>query len=337
MTAPIILRPAKEGRMQKNTLGWIILLLVSIAVLATAAGTAEVEEFDLDGEGRETDLTSIEKRLDPEKNVKISITGNHPYRSETKGKISIYLRDGKKKVVTTKFSLKAGETKTWDFEAEKKIGLVNFGVYGKGSIVVGIEQIDEGHDLPDKDEKTPARTLSSSQPAADDPDVNAEASAFESAVVDAEQSYRGGDNLAAVEQLKKAMLAIWDEVPLTIKNVRFVKDTKTYATRKSNQFRLGEKIHITGQMFGYKMKRDGDSYLINITTDVHFLKDDQILAGQEDFGKFTVVSPIPNTEFRLDLTYWLNDAPKGAYDIQTIVYDRNSGNSTKFKNRIEIR
>jgi hypothetical protein len=126
-------------------------------------------------------------------------------------------------------------------------------------------------------------------------------------------------------------------VPLTIKNVRIVEDTETYVTRKNNIFGSGEKMHFNAQMFGYKQKRVGGAFSINITTDVYFLRDGEILAGQQNFGKFDIISPTRNTEFRLDLTYWLTDAPAGTYDVQTVVHDQNSGQHTKFTSQIEMK
>jgi hypothetical protein len=74
---------------------------------------------------------------------------------------------------------------------------------------------------------------------------------------EAEKSYLSGNKLETVEKLKQAILNIWNEVPLTIKNVRLVEDTKTYVTRKSNNFGSGEKIHVNAQIFGYQLKRVG--------------------------------------------------------------------------------
>jgi outer membrane protein OmpA-like peptidoglycan-associated protein len=150
-------------------------------------------------------------------------------------------------------------------------------------------------------------------------------------------SYREGDTIEAVNNLKKGTLSIWDEVPLTIKNARLVEDMKTYATRKDNAFGSGEKMHILANVFGYKMKPLGDSFSINISTDVYFLREGEILAGQQDFGKFELISPMQKTEFQLELTYWLTDAPPGDYDVQTVVHDQNSGQSTKFATPVTMR
>jgi hypothetical protein len=138
--------------------------------------------------------------------------------------------------------------------------------------------------------------------------------------------------------LKKALLSIWEEVPLTAGNIRLVLDTKDYTTKKNNVYRKGEPIYITAQIFGYQLKKVGDSYHINITTDFLVLDDaGKILGGQQEVLKFDDISPIPITDFSLDLTYTLTGAPAGIYKFQTTVNDKNSAKSTKFDTKIEIK
>lgn len=163
-------------------------------------------------------------------------------------------------------------------------------------------------------------------------------SEFAALIDAADKSYRTGNGVETVENLKKAVLSIWDEVPLTARNVRLVSDTKNYATKKNNVYRKGELIYITSQIFGHKLKKVGDSYHINITTDF-LVSDDagKILGGQQEVLKFDNISPIPVTDFSLDLTYTLTGAPAGIYKFQTTVNDKNSAKSTKFETKIESR
>ncbi len=162
-------------------------------------------------------------------------------------------------------------------------------------------------------------------------------SEFETLLDAAIVSFREGDTVEAVDNLRIGVLSIWDEVPLTIKNVRLVEDMKIYETRKNNTFGSGEKMHFIAHLVGYKMKPVGDSYSINITTDVYFLREGEILAGQQNFGKFELISPMQKTDFQLELTYWLTDAPPGDYDVQTVVHDQNSGQSTKFTTKVKMK
>ena len=154
----------------------------------------------------------------------------------------------------------------------------------------------------------------------------------------AEKSNSMGDRIGAVENLKKAILSIWDDVPLTATNIRLVSDLKNYTSKKDNVYREGETICVSCQLLGYTLKRVGDSYQINITTDFLVLDETgKVLGGQQDVYKFDHTSPIPNTEFSLDLTYTLTGLPGGVYKIQTKINDKNSAKSTTFENIIEIK
>jgi len=161
---------------------------------------------------------------------------------------------------------------------------------------------------------------------------------FAALVNAAEKSNNVGDRIGAVEYLKKAILSIWDDVPLIARNIRLVSDLKNYTSKKNNVYRKGETICLTSQIFGHRLKKNGDSYEINITTDFLVLDETgKVLGGQNDVYKFDHTSPIPNTEFSLDLTYTLTGLPDGIYKIQTKVNDKNSAKSTAFDNIIEIR
>jgi outer membrane protein OmpA-like peptidoglycan-associated protein len=154
----------------------------------------------------------------------------------------------------------------------------------------------------------------------------------------ADRSNSMGDRIGAVENLKKAILSIWDDVPLAARNIRLVSDLKNYTSKKDNIYRQGETIYITSQLLGHTLKRIGDGYHINITTDFLVLDETgKVLGGQEEVYKFDHTSPIPNTEFSLDLTYTLTGLPGGVYKIQTKINDKNSAKSTSFENIIEIR
>jgi len=147
-----------------------------------------------------------------------------------------------------------------------------------------------------------------------------------------------GDKIAAIENLKKAILSIWDDVPLTAKNIRLVSDLENYTTKKDKVYRKGETICITSQVFGHRLKKVGDSYHINITTDfLVFDETGKVLGGQEEVYKFDHVSAIPNTDFSLDLTYTLTGLLSGTYKIQTKINDKNSAKSATFENMIKIR
>ena len=113
----------------------------------------KVNEFSLKGEGRDVDMTSIEKRVQPGQGLVIIIQGDSRYRTETKGKFSLYKGTKREKIKELRFAVKPGEEKSWDFQADMGISSLSFGVYGKGEIKVRVEQGDGGHDQAGKGSK----------------------------------------------------------------------------------------------------------------------------------------------------------------------------------------
>ena len=114
----------------------------------------KVDEFSLKGDGRDVDITSIEKGVQPGQDLMIIIQGDSRYRLESKGKFSLYKGAKREKVKELRFALKPGEEKSWDFPAARETKSVSFGVYGKGEIKVRIEQGDGGHDQAGKGQKS---------------------------------------------------------------------------------------------------------------------------------------------------------------------------------------
>ncbi len=315
----------------KRAIGWLVGTVI-ISVFA-AMGQAEEIAVDLQGEGRASDMTSIEKRVSPDEDLSVTIKGTSRYQMPSRGKFTLYT-EKRQRIKAVGYSLQPGEEKSWEFAADTNIAFVNFGVYGKGAVRAILRQgppigaAEAGAVTPAPD--LPGPVVAESSPAT-------ASGAFPSLLREAETSYHEGKTIEAIETLKLAVLEIWKEVPLTVKNARLVEDTQTYVTRRQNTFGAGERIHINAQIFGYALKQIGEAWSINITTDVYFLQGGEILAGQQNFGKFELITPIPSTEFRLDLTYWLNDAPAGAYDIQTVLHDQNSGQSTTFTTQINMK
>ena len=114
----------------------------------------KVDEFSLKGEGRDMDMTSIERDVQPGQHLMIIIQGDSRLRLESKGKISLYKGAKREKIKELRFALKPGEEKSWDFPADREIKSISFGVYGKGEIKVRIEQGDGGNDQLGKGQKS---------------------------------------------------------------------------------------------------------------------------------------------------------------------------------------
>ncbi len=114
--------------------------VAKVGKLTKTQPAIKVDVFSLKGEGRDVDFTSIEKIVQPGRDLMIIIKGDSRFRLESKGKFSLYKGTKREKIKELKFALKPGEEKSWDFPADAEIKSVSFGVYGKGDIKVRIEQ-----------------------------------------------------------------------------------------------------------------------------------------------------------------------------------------------------
>jgi len=160
---------------------------------------------------------------------------------------------------------------------------------------------------------------------------------FNSLVDASKESNLSGDQVKAVSELKEAILLLWEGMPLSVRNTRLITDKNSYAARDNNIYASGEPIYILTELLGYKINQDGQLYGINVATDLYILdENNNVLSGKENFGNFSLKSPIPNTEFHMDLTYTLTGIPAGIYMLKTVVRDINSGKATDFINKIEI-
>jgi len=338
----IELKNIKEGRVDVAVFqvrpGYTKMEVTGIEKPSHDQKKVKVDEFVLKGEGRDTDMTSIERSVHPGQDLMIIITGDSRYRLESKGKFSIYKKGVKReKIKQVRFALKPGEEKFWDFPAGREIKFISFGVYGKGEIKVRIEQGAGGHDQAGKGQMTAVKKQPGPKPVVVQQTLPAPSGSFSSLIDDAKKSYKDGNKIETIKQLKAAVQTVWDEIPLTVINARLVKDTKNYVSRDSNVYRSGQKINITSQILGYKLKKVGEAYTINLVIDFYVLDENgKIMGGKESFAKLTRKKPIPVTDFDMDFHYTIS-YPKGIYNIQTIIHDQNSGKSTKFTMQIEIR
>lgn len=175
------------------------------------------------------------------------------------------------------------------------------------------------------------------KPSGDNRDSDLSGDDFVALVNAAMKYHRQDKQIETAETLRKAMFSIWDNIPLTVRNIKLISDPESYSQKKNNTYQKGEPIYITSQIYGHKMKKIGDSYHINITTDFLLLdQSGKVLAGQEEAYEFNNISPIPKFDFSLDLTYTFSGLSPGTYKIQTTVNDKNSAKSNKFENIIDI-
>jgi hypothetical protein len=157
----------------------------------------------------------------------------------------------------------------------------------------------------------------------------------------AEQAVTDGDYNAAFDSIEAARDSIWEQAPLTLKNVNFTKGEPIgygiYEVRPNNEFKAGETIVIYSEPQGYAYGSDGDYNIIEMGLDYE-LKDatGKSLAEQDNFSSWKIRSLYPNKEFMGKLTYDFKGLPVGEYQLSTTVHDKNSEKTASFSLKFKI-
>jgi hypothetical protein len=144
-------------------------------------------------------------------------------------------------------------------------------------------------------------------------------------------------SLAAYEAARQALLAVWSEMPLTVRNVTLTEGTAVgygnYTPRAGSSYGLGEQIHVYVEVLGYGWKDNGDG------TQSELLEADLSLidasgtsiASQAKFLSADIKSREKLLETYLTLDATLSSFAAGDYKLQYIVHDRAANKDTTFE------
>jgi hypothetical protein len=148
---------------------------------------------------------------------------------------------------------------------------------------------------------------------------------------------RAETSLTAYDAARQALLAIWNELPLTARNVTLIDGTPegygNYKPHQGNAYRPGEPIHIYVELLGYGFKDNGDgTFSKQIDADLSLVDaNGTTVAAQEKFFTSDVRSreKLLETYFTFDAT--LTSFAAGAYKLRYALHDRASGKDTTFE------
>ncbi len=136
-----------------------------------------------------------------------------------------------------------------------------------------------------------------------------------------------GNKHEALEAAHRSMLLLTQQDRFHIRMTKLVSAEPegwgVYIKRKSNRYKLGEKVRVYLEPGSFKYKR-GSEGLFNFGFSVDFVlakTDGEILGGQQDFGQFPFKSHRPNTEIFLDLKFTLSGLPANKYVMKITVHD----------------
>jgi len=144
-------------------------------------------------------------------------------------------------------------------------------------------------------------------------------------------------SLTAYEAARQALLSIWAELPLTVRNTTLTEGPATgygnYTPRSGSEFKAGEKIEVYVEVLGYGWKDNGDGTQSELLdADLNLLNaTGQTVASQEKFLTADIKSRQKLLETYLTLDATLTSFEPGSYKLQYVLHDRAGGKDTTFE------
>ena len=144
-------------------------------------------------------------------------------------------------------------------------------------------------------------------------------------------------SLNAYEAARQALLAIWAELPLTVRNATLTEVAApsygNYTPRASSEYRVGEQIHVYVEVLGYGWKDNGDGTQSELLdADLNLLNSQgTTVATQPKFLSADIKSRARLLETFLTLDATLTSFDPGAYKLQYVLHDRAGGKDATFE------
>lgn len=149
-------------------------------------------------------------------------------------------------------------------------------------------------------------------------------------------------SLNAYEAARQALLAIWAELPLTVRNATLTEvpapSYGNYTPRASSEYKAGEQIHVYVEVLGYGWKDNGDGTQSELLdADLNLLNSQgTTVASQPGFLKADIKSREKLLETFLTLDATLTSFDPGAYKLQYVLHDRAGNKDATFEMPITL-
>jgi hypothetical protein len=144
-------------------------------------------------------------------------------------------------------------------------------------------------------------------------------------------------SLTAFEAARQALLAIWAELPLTVRNATLTETPApsygNYTPRASSEYKAGEQIHVYVEVLGYGWKDNGDGTQSELLdADLNLLNSQgTTVATQPKFLSADIKSRARLLETFLTLDATLTSFDPGAYKLQYVLHDRAANKDATFE------
>ncbi len=158
----------------------------------------------------------------------------------------------------------------------------------------------------------------------------------------AETHLSKGEHAAAIETMRKALLATWNKSQIAVRNAFFVTKQATgygiYDVRKSNIFETGEDILVYVEPVGQRWVTENGILRSNISADLKVKsRDGKVLGEEEAIARYTLSSREQMMEYFIQLTYSFDGITPGKYIANTTLNDKIGGSSTTFDLPFEVK
>ena len=143
-------------------------------------------------------------------------------------------------------------------------------------------------------------------------------------------------SLTAYDAVRDALIAVWDELPLSVRNATLVEGTPRgfgqYERRSGNSFKPDEAVTVYAELYGYGVTtRASGGYIRSLSADLALVDaTGAVRANQIGFWSSEDVFEARPLEMHLSFSATLSAFPPGDYTLRFTVHDTQFGEQTSF-------
>jgi hypothetical protein len=147
---------------------------------------------------------------------------------------------------------------------------------------------------------------------------------------------RADASISAYDAVRHALIVVWEELPLTVRNATLVTGTPTafsqYERRTERTFRPDEPVLVYAELYGYGVAQPADGgFLRELSADLALLDPSgAVRANQIGFWSASERFETRPLEMHLSFSATLGAFPPGDYTLRFTVHDRSSDKETSF-------
>ena len=143
-------------------------------------------------------------------------------------------------------------------------------------------------------------------------------------------------SLTAYDAVRRALVAVWDELPLTVRNATLVTGTPKgfgqYDKRAGNSFKPTEPVTVYAELYGYGVTaKASGGYVRELSADLALVDaSGAVRVNQIGFWQSSEEFEQRPLEMHLSFTATLSAFPPGNYTLRVTVHDTQFDEETSF-------